>query len=58
VWTVGTLTEFDANATVPNEPFFFKDYLAENWVVDPVHVRSIGVLSTSNSNNSSLWFLK
>jgi hypothetical protein len=42
LWTVGTITELDANATVPNEPFFFKDYLAENWVVDPVLMRSIG----------------
>jgi hypothetical protein len=34
----GQLVRFqlDANATVPNEPFFFKDYLADNWVVDPV----------------------
>jgi hypothetical protein len=36
VWTAGTITKPDANATVPNEPIFFKDNLAENWVVDPV----------------------
>jgi len=33
-----TKTLLDASATVPNGPFFFKDYLAENWVVVPVYM--------------------
>ena len=50
VRTIGTITEHDMNATVPNELFFFKDYLAKNGVVDAVLVRNIGVIFISNSN--------
>ena len=41
----------DANATLPNEPFFFKDYLVENWGVDPVPVCIMSLLSTFNGNS-------
>ena len=41
---IATITELAAKATVPNETFFFKDYLAGNWLVDPIMMPSTNIL--------------
>jgi hypothetical protein len=51
VWKAGTTIALDAHATLPNEPFFFKDYLVENWGVDPVLMCITSPLPTFNGNS-------